>query len=290
MKSLFIAMGSLLLSACTTLGLEVANIPAKWSHNTIVKNIAFGDDPLQKLDVYVPAKQKDTSKPVIVFFYGGRWESGSKDMYAFIGNKLANQGFVTVIADYRKYPQVRFPVFVQDGAKALAWVDEHIQAYGGDPHRIFVAGHSAGAHIGALLTADERYLNAVGKDRSLIKAFVGLAGPYDFVPQADDLKKMFAPPERYSQMQVTTFIDGSEPPMLLLWGSDDEEVARSNLDALVATCHQKGVPVESKIYPGVGHVDILANQIWFYPGSATALQDMTQFFRSVNKAKGPSHQ
>ncbi|MGO1297415.1 MAG: alpha/beta hydrolase [Vibrio sp.] len=282
MKSLFIAMSSVLLSACTTLGLEVANIPAKLSDDEIVKNIAFGDNPAQKLDVYIPSKKPELAKPVIVFFYGGRWESGSKDMYAFIGNKLANQGFVTVIADYRKYPQVRFPVFVQDGAKALAWVDDHIQEYGGDRDRIFVSGHSAGAHIGALLTADERYLKALGKKRTMIKAFTGLAGPYDFVPQTEDLQKMFAPPKRYSQMQVTTFIDGSEPPMLLLWGSDDKEVGRSNLDALVAKCQNKGVAVESKIYPGVGHVDILANQIWFYPGRATALHDMTRFFRSVN--------
>ncbi|MBF9000643.1 MULTISPECIES: alpha/beta hydrolase [Vibrio] len=277
MRAIFIVMSVLMLSACTKVGLQLANLPAKFSDNRIIKNIVFDDASKQKLDVYIPAKQESSPYPVIVFFYGGRWESGSKDMYAFLGNKLANKGFVTVIADYRKYPQVRFPVFVQDGAKALAWVDDHIQEYGGDRNKIVVAGHSAGAHIGALLTADERYLEALGKHHSVITAFVGLAGPYDFVPKADDLKAIFAPPEQYSQMQVTTFIDGREPPMLLLWGDKDKEVGRQNLDALVKKCRQKGVVVESKIYSGVGHVDILANQMWFYPGKATALNDMTEF-------------
>jgi len=278
MKALLIAISSIVLSACTTIGAEVANIPAKFSDNQILTNVSFGDQAWQKLDIYIPPKAKEQPMPVIVFFYGGRWDSGYKEMYAFIGDKLASDGFVTVIADYRKYPEVKFPTFVQDGAKALAWVDDHIEEYGGNRNKIFVSGHSAGAHIGALLTADERYLQAEGKNPKMIKAFAGLSGPYDFVPKAEDLKKMFGPPKNYPQMQVTTFIDGGEPPMLLLWGDKDTEVWRSNLDLLAKKCQQKGVKVTTKIYPGVGHVGILANQIWFYPGNATALQDITQFF------------
>lgn len=281
MRLLLAAMSGFFLSACTTIGLQVANIPSKFSANDIVTNIVFDQQTSQKLDIYIPPHEKGAKLPVIVFFYGGRWESGSRDMYAFMGNNLANKGFITVIADYRKYPQVTFPTFVKDGAKALAWVDDHIQEYSGNRDRIFVAGHSAGAHIGALLTADERYLQEVGKDPRMIKGFAGLAGPYDFVPQAEDLKEIFAPPEQYPQMQVTTFIDGSEPPMLLLWGADDKEVGRVNLDALTKQCEQKGVKVTQKIYPGVGHVDILASQIWFYPGSVTTLRDMAQFFRNI---------
>ena len=281
MKLFLIALSSLLLSACTKVGLEVAKIPAKFSNNKILTGISFGNDDWQKLDIYIPADTKEQAKPVIVFFYGGRWESGSKNMYTFIGNKLADDGFVTVIADYRKYPEVKFPTFVEDGAKALAWVDEHIAEYGGNRNKLFVSGHSAGAHIGALLTADEHYLQDEGVNPKSIKAFVGLSGPYDFEPKADDLKKIFAPPKNYPQMQVTTFIDGSEPPMLLLWGDADKEVYRSNLDSLAAKCKEKGVKVETKVYPGVDHVGIIADQIWFYPGKATALEDMTQFFNEV---------
>lgn len=277
MKTLVTILGTFMLSACTTIGAGVANLPVKLSSNEVVTDVAFGVEPWQKLDVYIPASAKP-SMPVIVFTYGGRWQSGTKEMYAFIGDKFADQGFVTVIADYRKSPEVKFPTFVTDAAKALVWVDDHIGKYGGDASTIFVSGHSAGAHSAALLAVDERYLAAEGKSTKLIKAFAGISGPYDFVPQAEDLKAIFAPPENYSQMQVPTFIRGREPPMLLLWGSDDKEVVRANLDTLVDKCKQQGVTVEVKIYPGVGHIDIVANQTWFYPGRATVITDIANFF------------
>lgn len=266
-----------MLSACTTVGVGVANFPTKFSSNKIVTDVTFGSKSWQKLDVYIPANVKP-SMPVIVFTYGGRWQSGFKEMYAFIGDRFADQGFVTVIADYRKFPEVKFPTFVTDAAKALAWVDDHIGEYGGDSNKIFVSGHSSGAHTAALITADERYLAAEGKSTKLIKAFAGISGPYDFVPEAADIKEIFAPPENYFQMQVPNFIRGSEPPMLLLWGSDDKDVVRTNLDKLLQKCQQQGVEVETKIYPGVGHIDIVANQTWFYPGSATIVKDITDFF------------
>ncbi|MBN2866991.1 MAG: alpha/beta hydrolase [Thiotrichales bacterium] len=278
LKPFFIAMSTLLLSACTSIGVEVANLPAKFSSNQKIADVVYQPNPQQKLDIYIPQHASRQSLPVVVFFYGGRWESGSKEMYAFLGDKLADRGFVAVIADYRKYPEVRFPVFVEDAAKAIAWVSDHIAEYGGNPDKLFVAGHSAGAHIGALVTADKRYLSALGKSNQIIKGFAGLSGPYDFVPQAEDLKKIFAPPENYPQMQVTTFIDGSEPPMLLLWGDADTEVWRRNLDLLTQKIQQTGGVVETKIYPGVGHVGILANQAWFVPGQATALEDLSTFF------------
>lgn len=277
-KPLFIAMSSLFLSACTTIGVEVANLPSRFSDHQTITDIVYRQDPQQKLDIYIPQNANNQKLPVIVFFYGGRWESGSKEMYGFLGDKLADRGFVTVLVDYRKYPEVRFPLFVEDAAKAVAWVSDHIAEYGGNPDRIYVSGHSAGAHIGALVTADERYLAAEGKQPQIIKAFAGLAGPYDFVPEAEDLKKIFAPPENYPQMQVTTFIEGNEPPMLLLWGDADTEVWRRNLDLLTQKIQQKGGVVKTKVYSGVGHIGILANQAWFIPGKATAVQDLTDFF------------
>jgi len=278
LKPLVIAMSTLVISGCTSIGVEVANLPAKFSSNQHVSDLVYRQDPEQKLDIYIPQQAQNQALPVVVFFYGGRWESGSKEMYAFLGDKLADRQFVTVMVDYQKYPEVRFPVFVQDAAKAIAWVSNNIAAYGGNPDKIFVAGHSAGAHIGALVTADERYLAAEGKSNQTIKGFAGLAGPYDFVPQAEDLKAIFAPPENYPKMQVTTFIDGNEPPMLLLWGDADTEVWRRNLDLLTQKIQQQGGIVETKVYAGVGHVGILANQAWFVPGKATALDDLTAFF------------
>ncbi|MBI5673070.1 MAG: alpha/beta hydrolase, partial [Nitrospirae bacterium] len=143
----------------------------------------YGPEPSQKLDIYVPANPKDKQLDVLVFFYGGRWTYGAKEDYRFVAATFVNKGFIVVIPDYRKYPQVRFPIFVEDGAKALAWVSNHIGEWHGNPARIHVVGHSAGAHIGALLAADPHYLADEGKDRSLaIHDFAGLAGPYAFTP------------------------------------------------------------------------------------------------------------
>ena len=155
---------------------------------------------------------------VVVFFYGGRWTYGAKEDYRFVAATFVKEGFVVVIPDYRKYPQVRFPVFVEDGAKALAWVSDHIVEWHGNPARIHVVGHSAGAHIGTLLTADARYLAEEGKDRSLtIHDFAGLAGPYAFTPDEPDLEDMFGPPQNYPIMQVTTFIDDTTTDTAALW-------------------------------------------------------------------------
>jgi acetyl esterase/lipase len=153
-------------SACTQAAFTAANLPTHLVEMTVEHDRAYGPEPSQKLDIYVPADPKDKLMDAIVFFYGGRWTYGAKEDYRFVAATFAKEGFIVVIPDYRKYPYVRFPVFVEDGAKALAWVYDHIAELHGDPARIHVVGHSAGAHIGALLTADPHYLADEGK-RSL---------------------------------------------------------------------------------------------------------------------------
>jgi dienelactone hydrolase len=196
-----------------------------------------------------------------------------------VGEIFAKQGYITVIADYSKYPHVKFPTFVEDGAKAVAWTYRHIAEYKGNPDRLFVAGHSAGAHIGALVTADKHYLQAEGETPSIIKAFAGLSGPYDFVPYEEDYIDMFGPPENYPNMQVTTFIDGKEPPMLLLWGADDTIVGKSNMDKLIAKIETEQGVVESNVYAGVDHVGMLSGFIWFFKSKAPIIDDITDFFQ-----------
>jgi acetyl esterase/lipase len=273
------ALSVLFLSACTQVGIGVANIPAKFSDIEIKKDIAYGDHELQKLDLYIPPQAKKIPLPVIVFFYGGRWTDGSKNMYAFVGKAFTDNGFIVAIADYQKYPKVKFPVFVNDGAKAIAWVHSNIKNYGGNPDQMFVSGHSSGAHIAALVTVDERYLTAEGKNTDIIKAFSGLAGPYDFVPQADDLKDMFGPPENYPQVMPTTFIDGNEPPIQLLWGAKDEAVWERNLKLMKEKIIEKNGKVETKIYPDLDHVGIVSSLTWFLRGKAPVLDDMNKFFQ-----------
>lgn len=278
LKKIWVAMSSLLLVACTQAGLELANLPGKFSDTKTVKDLAYGAQPWQKMDVYIPPHPTSSTLPVIVFFYGGSWKDGSKNMYPFVGEAFAKKGYITVIADYSKYPQVKFPTFVEDGAKAVAWTYRHIAQYGGNPNQLFIVGHSAGAHIGALITADKHYLAAQGESTTIIKAFAGLSGPYDFVPYEKDYMDMFGPPENYPKMQVPTFIDGKEPPMLLLWGADDDVVGKSNMDKLVAKINEKGGVVESKIYAGMDHVAMVSTFIWFLNSKAPILDDITDFF------------
>ncbi len=253
-----------------------------FSRTTITRNVAYGPEPWQTLDIYLPPSASTRHLPVAVFFYGGRWTTGSKEIYRFAGDAFAKRGYVAVIPDYRKYPQVRFPAFVEDSAKALAWVHDHIADYSGAPDRIFLAGHSAGAHVGALLAADPSYLARLGKDRNaVIRGFAGLAGPYAFTPDEPDLQDMFGPPERYPAMQVTTFIDGRQPPMLALYGDADTAVKRYNLERLEGRVREKGGSVKSIVYPGVDHIWIVGALSWVNFRGPPLMDDIMAFFASI---------
>lgn len=273
----------LVTSSCSQAVFTAANLPTHLVEMAVEHDRAYGSEPSQKLDVYIPANTMGKQLDVIVFFYGGRWTYGSKEDYRFVAATFVKEGFIVVIPDYRKYPQVRFPVFVEDGAKALAWVSDHITEFHGDPARIHVVGHSAGAHIGALLAADPHYLAHEGNDRSLtIHDFVGLAGPYAFTPDEPDLKDMFGPPENYPNMQVTTFIDGTQPPMLLLYGDKDRAVKYANLQKLEQRIMQRGGCVRSRIYPNTNHTDLVGALSWWNRQKVPVVEDITTFFDSCH--------
>lgn len=278
-----LALSLFLLSACSGAAFWAVNAPASFKRDQVHADIAYGA-PGQKLDVYLPAEavgQKiNPNNDVLVFLYGGRWETGAKEDYRFVADAFTRQGFIVVIPDYRKYPDVRFPAFVEDAAKAVAWTSANIQNYGGNPNRVYLAGHSAGAHIGSLLAADERYLKNAGVQPSVIKGFAGLAGPYSFTPDEQDLKDMFGPPANYPQMQATSFIDGHEPPILLLYGAQDDTVGRFNLDKLQKRIEEKHGRVISKIYPNLDHISIVGALSWWKRDDAPVIQDMVSFFKT----------
>jgi acetyl esterase/lipase len=273
------------LSACTQAAFTVANLPTHLVEMAIEHDRVYGPEPSQKLDIYVPANTKNKLMDVIVFFYGGRWTYGAKEDYRFVAATFVKEGFTVVIPDYRKYPQVRFPVFVEDGAKALTWTSDHIAEFHGDPTRVHVVGHSAGAHIGALLAADAHYLAKEGKDRSLaIHDFAGLAGPYAFTPDEPDLEDMFGPASNYPSMQVPTFIDGTQPPMLLLYGDKDRVVKYSNLQKLEQRIKQRGGCVHSRIYPDTDHTDLIGALSWWNRQRVPVVEDITKFFEACRAA------
>lgn len=221
-------------------------------------DIAYGPAARQRLDIYRPDRPAPGA-PVVVFFYGGSWQEGNKDGYRFVGQALASRGITAVIPDYRLYPEVTFPAFVEDGADAVAWTRAHIADYGADPDNLFLAGHSAGAHIAAMLAVAPDYLKADGVPQSAIRGLIGMAGPYDFLPIVDPtLKTIFAPESAWPRTQPIHFVDGREPPMLLLHGEADETVLPKNTINMADKVNASGGNARIKLYPGVDHVMLIA--------------------------------
>src|SRR5882724_3365318 len=123
------------------------NIAARIQPYDVAEDIAYADGARRRLDVYRPNNARQA--PIIVFFYGGSWQIGSKETYLFLAATLAARGYVVVVPNYRVYPEVKFPEFLSDGAKAVRWAKDNAATYGGDASQVFIMGHSAGAHIAA---------------------------------------------------------------------------------------------------------------------------------------------
>ena len=279
-------IGSLLmLGGCSVMGVLAATTPSH--HARIVKDLAFAPGPRQTLDVYEPAHGAERL-PVVVFFYGGTWQMGEKKAYAFVGRALASRGFVVVVPDYRVYPEAKYPDFLRDGAQAVRWTRDHVADYGGDPHRIFLMGHSAGAYNAVMLTLDRRWLGEAGMDpRTDIRATVGLAGPYDFLPLTDaKLKDIFGPPKAWPATQPINHVDGKAPPLLLAAGQDDDVIDPANNTRLAARIHAEGGEAEVKLYPSLTHPLILgafAGPLHFI---APSLKDSVAFMRAHDAPAG----
>lgn len=227
------------LSGCSPLKLlNTLNPTGPVDH---VYGVAYGQDPRNTLDVYTP-QTKPANAPVVVFFYGGSWNTGSKANYAFVGEALAARGMVVVIADYRLYPQVRYPSFLEDSAKALAWAHKHAKTYGGDPDRLYVMGHSAGAYNAAMLALDPRWLAREGLSPSILSGWIGLAGPYDFLPiENADVKPVFFFPDSPPDSQPINHVSSSAPPALLMASNTDSLVNPKRNTGGLARADRKSV-------------------------------------------------
>jgi acetyl esterase/lipase len=272
------ALMGVLLSACSPVSVLNLAVPRSGYH--VVRDLAYGGDPRQKLDLYIP-DAPPSQMPVILFFYGGSWESGSKDLYLALGQAFASKGIMVAVADYRLYPQVRYPAFVQDGAQAFAYVHAHAAHYGGDPGRLFLAGHSAGAYNAMMLAADTHYLRDAGADISQVCGVIGIAGPYNFLPLRDDhLIAIFGGADR-QETQPITYIDGKRPPMLLAAGTGDTTVSPRNSSDLAEKLRSFGSPVRLVKYPGVGHIGIILSLAPGFRGRTSLRSDIIQFVESA---------
>lgn len=272
---------TLLLCGCQAMLFSAINATSRDNGLDICRGVAFNADRQLALDVYAPHAARHA--PVVVFFYGGSWKSGKRQWYRWIGKVLARHGVLAVIPDYRKYPQARLDGFMHDAADAVAWTHAHAADFGGDPDTLFVMGHSAGAHIAALLATDARWLNAVGMRPAQLSGFIGLAGPYDFLPLTNpDFIDMFGR-DRQSQerSQPVFFVDGDEPPMLLLQGTDDHIVDPRNAQSLAKLLRNKGAPVTMRMYPHIGHTALLLSLSPPLQGKVPTLHDTLQFIHEL---------
>lgn len=247
------------------------------------RDVAYGPHPRQRMDIYVPPGAPDVPKPVVFFVYGGSWANGAKETYSFVGDALAARGFVTVIADYRLVPEVRFPVFIEDGASALRFVRDTIARFGGAPRKLHLMGHSAGAYNAMMLTLDQRYLAAVGMRAGDIRSTIGLSGPYDFLPfDIDVTKAAFGNARDPARTQPINFVRRDVPPIFLATGSGDTTVLPRNSERLAAALKRAGArSVALKIYPGLGHAGTATALSRLLQWQAPVLDDVVAFLREA---------
>lgn len=279
MRTLLLAVTLLCLTACRAT--IFAGINATQSAQGVVTHpgLVYDADHHLALDVYAPAHADGA--PVVVYFFGGDWQHGKRQWNRWLGEALARDGVVAVVPDYRLWPAVAMPGFLSDAAHVVRWVRDHVAMFGGDPHSLFLMGHSSGGQVAAMLATDARWLGAVGMRPQDLAGWVGVAGAYDFLPIDDDADYvgMFGRTHASQEAsQPVNFVDGDEPPALLLQGEEDTEVYPSEAVAMQARYQDHGEAVELHLYPGVGHEGLL---FAFGPLSrrASVLPDTLTFIR-----------
>ena len=252
----------------------------------ISHSVAYGEGARRTLDVYRP--RNGAALPVVVFFYGGSWQTGNKNLYRFVGAALARLGYVVVIPDYRLYPEVRYPQFLEDGARAVRWAKDNAARFGGDPDKIFLMGHSAGAYIAAMLALDPRWLDAVGlsPDRD-IAGLIGISGPYDFLPlRQGTLRTIFGGNDPTTQ--PISHISPGAPPALLLTGAQDGLVDPGNSSGLAARLQAAGDTATLRTYRWVGHLSIIGTFSPLLRFLAPVQRDVDAFIKAVDAKHAPA--
>lgn len=283
-----------LLSRAADRGPRLAvDLAARVQRHTRVCDIAYGDGARRRLDVYAPPEispgERSPGRAAVVFIHGGGWTSGAKDIYRFLGAALAARGFVTAIPNYTLYPAARFPAFVEDAAEALRWTRDNAGRIGADPARLFVMGHSAGAHIAAMLALDPRWLAGVGLSNGQdLAGMIGLAGIYHFEIETDTMRGIFGAPADKAHTQPLAHATREAPPLLLATGDADETVGPQNTRVLAEAVRGAGGRVETIFYPRLKHREIVgafsplfrflapvADDVAAFVSTKTALADNT---------------
>lgn len=242
------------LCGCSPLSVLSAVSPS--SHYERNADLAYDDGERYKLDIYRP-EGVVANAPLVVYFYGGGWSDGSKEEFEFVASSLTKAGFVVAIPDYRLFPDVVFPAFIEDGARATAWVIENAEQFGADGGKVFLMGHSAGAQIAALLALDESYLARHGIDSGSLTGLIGLSGPYDFLPIREGYLLDLFPEENRAASQAINYVSERSPPTLLVHGGDDDIVYSGNSERLAARMQEFDIPVTLEYYDSMGHARVV---------------------------------
>lgn len=256
-----LAAAAAFLSGCS--GVQALDALVSDQDYRLDAGLPYGDDARQRLDVYRPLGDTPAAgkPPLVVFFYGGNWTNGERADYRFVGEALASAGAVVVVPDYRLSPAVRYPTFLEDSARAVKWALDHADTYGADPRRLVLMGHSAGGYNAAMLALDPRWLRAVGVAQSQVSAWIGLAGPYDFLPIGEPMTQAaFEWPDTPADSQPLAHVTPRSPPALLLVADKDTSVDPDrNSAAMAARLQQLGVEVSFRRYPRVNHATLVGS-------------------------------
>jgi acetyl esterase/lipase len=273
-------LAGMLTSACSPLSVFATFTP-KDAARVEDKGARYAAGPRGGIDVYAPPSAHGPA-PVAVFFYGGSWDSGRRQDYGWAARALAAQGFLTVVPDYRLYPEVRFPSFLDDCAQAVRWAVDHAASLGGDPSRLVLVGHSAGAYNAAMLALDPRYLSNAGVAPGAIKAFAGLSGPYAFLPLDGPVtRQTFGEAADLEATQPMTYARRDAPPAFLATGDKDTTVRPRNTRKLAAALRDKGARVEERHYAGLDHAGTVLALSRPFRRKSTLLADMTAFLKAA---------
>ena len=281
-----IAIMACLSSACSPV--KVLNSLVPENGYELVSAIEYGDSARQKLDIYLPkaADKSATLKKVIIFYYGGNWDSGERADYKFAAEALVSQGYIVVIPDYRVYPEVLFPEFMADPVSAAKWVKSNIKKYNGDANKVFLAGHSAGAHIAVMMAINAEYLAVASLKPNDFAGVIGLAGPYDFLPlKSDRLKIIFGAESEQWKSQPINFVDGNNPPLFLAVGMKDGTVWPRNSYNLAEKIKKNNGLVQLVTFENYGHIDMVAKLAKPLRGDGELLKAVADFIRKTSVKK-----
>jgi len=288
------ALGAALLAGMTSamagVGAGLLNALASVRGHQGASDLAYGPLPRQRFDVYVPGASIDeadkaTGSPLVIFIYGGSWRMGSRRDYGFVGQALAARGFTVMVVDYRLYPEVRYPDFLQDCARAVGYGLEHARELGADPRRVFLYGHSAGAYNVAMLALDPRWLRAVGHSPGELGGWIGLAGPYDFLPIGDPgVKLVFDWPGTSPDTQPINHVDDIAQPLPAFLGAARHDTVvhpEQNSEPLAQRMAARGTAVTLRMYEHVNHPLLVGALSWPLTAFAPVLDDSVAFMRAA---------